>query len=267
MRVAIITGAGQGVGSVIAESFAHKGYKVALVDINKEAGKEQEIKLQEKGLAAKFFFCDLSEETSVRALCDALSHDFAHIDVIIHNAKSQIREKDMLLNLTNEWDTTFKVMLKHPLLMNHLLRGLLRKSSNASIINIGSTNAYFISQQPLAYHVVKGALQQATRYLACEYGSDKIRVNLLHPGIIQVPGRVRRQLELFEKTVEQVIPLRRIAKAEEVASACFFLASDEAQFVTGSTIDLDGGEHLKDHFSLVMSLLKNNEDAGERSIV
>lgn len=254
-KVALITGAGQGIGAEIADCFAADGYAVALIDCNQELGLAQAQKLGQK---AKFFPCDLADPDQVHALAKNLRTHFHLIDTIIHNARSPAREKDLLQNLEKEWDAASKVMLKHPILLNHLLIDSLKKSENPSILFIGSTNAHFVSQQPLSYHVMKGALAQCVRYLACEYGPYKIRVNLLNPGIVDVPGRSRRDPSHFQKIVERAIPLKRAAAAKEVGHCCLFFASDEAKYLTGTTLDLDGGEHLKDHFHLLMSHSENS---------
>lgn len=263
MKVALITGAAQGIGSVIAQTFCKKGYFVAFIDINKQMGEEKENEFKKLGYSAKFYECDLSNEEAIKQLAQRLQKDFDSIDVIVNNAKHPSKERDILNNLLTEWDSAFRIMLKHPLLLAQLLIPLLQKSDNASIINIGSTNAHFISQQPLSYHVVKGALSQATRYLACEYGKINIRVNLLHPGIVDVPGRSRRKADLFQKAVEQVIPLGRTALAEEVGNCCLFLASDQAKYINGVALDLDGGEHLKDHFHLAYTGLEQSSLTSE----
>lgn len=252
--MAVITGASQGIGAAIARGFMDKGYFVALVDCNHDLGLEQQKKLGER---VRFYPCDLADFSQVTALADALMADFRAIDVIIHNAKSPAKEKEVVQNLEKEWDLACNVMLKHPLLLNHLLLQALQKSMNPSILYIGSTNGRFVSQQPLSYHIVKGALVQAVRYLACEYGPHKIRVNLLNPGIVDVPGRVRKNPPLFQKIIESVIPLQRPALSKEVGDCCLFFASEEAKYLTGATLDLDGGEHLKDHFHLMMSHLAN----------
>jgi dehydrogenase/reductase SDR family protein 4 len=249
---ALITGASQGIGAEIASSFISKGYFVILVDYNEILGYEQAEKL---GEAAKFYSCDLSDSEQVHNLAASLKKDFETIDAIVHNAKAPAQEKDILFNLEKEWDHTMKVMVKHPILLGHLLLELLKKSENASITYIGSTNSQFISHQPLSYHITKGALYQTVRYLACEYGPHKIRVNLLNPGIVDVPGRTRKNPEIFQKIIQHTIPLQRTALAKEVGMCCLFLASEEAKYLTGSSLDLDGGEHLKDHFHLMMSHL------------
>jgi 3-oxoacyl-[acyl-carrier protein] reductase len=259
-QVVLITGAAQGIGAEIARSFLSQERRcfVAFVDCNQNVGLEQERKL---GKMAKFYPCDLSDRSQVEALANQLRADFGTIDVIIHNAKSPAKEQDLLLNLEREWDQTFKVMLKHPILLNHLLLESLKTSKNPSILYIGSTNSQFVSQQPLSYHVVKGSLLQTVRYLACEYSRHRVRVNLLNPGIVDIPGRERKNPQLFQQVVESVIPLQRTALAREVGAFCLFIASDAAQYLTGASLDLDGGEHLKDHFHLMMSRCVNVADA------
>jgi 3-oxoacyl-[acyl-carrier protein] reductase len=95
--------------------------------------------------------------------------------------------------------------------------------------------------------------------LAVNWGALKIRVNLLNPGIVDVPGRLRGNSDIFTSAVRAVIPLGRTALAEEVASVCIFLSSFDARYITGTSINLDGGEHLKDHFSLAYKILENKQ--------
>jgi len=259
-KVVFLTGAAQGIGSFIANCFAQEGYFVAFADVNREKGVAKEKELHEKGFTSKYYYSDLSDEKSVRELAEMVRADVPQIDVIVNNAKIPSREKEVLPNIENEWDDSFKAMLKHPILFSQLVYDLLQNSKNASIIFIGSTNAFYISQQPMSYHVVKGALLQTTRYLACEYGKDNIRVNLLHPGVVDIPDRVKKKKSpQYFDTIERVIPLKRIAMAEEVGHSCVFLASDQAKYITGISMNLDGGEHLKDHFHLAYSNAMNGE--------
>ena len=257
-KIALITGAAQGIGAEIAKSFINKGYFVAFVDCNEQHGIEQE---QILGGSAKFYLADLADQAQVEELSVRLHADYESIDAVIHNAKSPAKEKELYKNLETEWDPSFRVMLKHPILLNHLLLDLLKKSLNPSILYIGSTNAHFISQQPLSYHVVKGALSQAVRYLACEYAPHNIRVNLLHPGIVSVPGRTRRNPELFQQAIESVIPLKRAVLASEIGNCSVFFASEDARYITGASLDMDGGEHLKDHFHLLISQIAQQNES------
>lgn len=257
-KVALITGASQGIGAEIAASFIQKGYFVILVDCLEHLGLEQEARWQGK---AKFYPCDLSDQTKVDNLCEILQAEFPIIDTIIHNAKSPAKEREILRNLESEWDTSFRVMLKHPIRINQLLLPILKKSVNPSILFIGSTNAHFVSQQPLSYHVVKGALSQTIRYLACEYAPFKIRVNVIHPGLVDIPGRKKKDPVQFQKIVDHVVPLQRAITAAEIGYFCIFYSSPEASYLTGSSLDLDGGEHLKDHFHLMMSHLATETPA------
>lgn len=257
-KFALITGSAQGIGAEIARCFAARGYFVLMTDYNEELGREEERKLAGK---AKFFPCDLSIPIQVEHLAASIAKDFPVLDTIVHNAKAPAKEKDLLQNLDREWDLGFQVMLKHPILLTHLLLDCLKASQNPSILYIGSTNSRFISQQPLSYHVVKGALWQTVRYLASEYAEHQIRVNLLNPGIVDVPGRAKKNPELFQRLVESVVPLKRTALAKEVGDCALFFASNEAKYLTGTSLDLDGGEHLKDPFHLMMSNLKTQEMA------
>lgn len=249
-KVTVITGAAQGIGFAIAQSFVRTGNRVVIVDRDRKQGLESAKKL---GKDAHFIYCDLACEESVERLANQLLSQFLSIDTIIHNARNRDSAESLTEHILNEWDETFSIMLKHPILLTQCLLPALRKSENPSVIFIGSTNGTFISSQSLSYHLVKSALLQATRFLACEYGGEGIRINLLEVGIVSIPGRTKKEPERFDRALRELIPLRRAATVEEVSDCCLFLASEKASFVSGSKLSLDGGEHLKDHFELVYS--------------
>ena len=128
-----------------------------------------------------------------------------------------------------------------------------------SIVNIGSTNAFFVSHQPLAYHVAKAGLIQLTRYLACEFGSDGIRVNCICPGLVDIYDNNKPLTsDPANKAITELsVPLRRAAFAEEIAEAVLFLCS--SAYITGQVLTLDGGISLNDHFHLVRKAFQSQQ--------
>lgn len=250
----IVTGGASGIGRCICEEYANLGWTVLILDINIDAGITLKNWLS-KNTAVFFYYVDLSDQHSVKKVASEIADNHPTIDCIIYNARSNYSSSDVKSNLFYEFDRDFNIFIKSPLILSELLIENLSRSSNACITFVGSTNSSFISHQPLSYHVCKGALIQAVRYCAVNWGALNIRVNLLNPGIVDVPGRPRKNLDFFKRVVKSVIPLGRTALAQEVASLCLFLSSESARYITGTTINLDGGEHLKDHFSLVYKLL------------
>jgi NAD(P)-dependent dehydrogenase (short-subunit alcohol dehydrogenase family) len=254
----IVTGGASGIGKSICEAYAKLGWTVLIMDINSEAGQDLKNNLS-KITTAFFYACDFSRSDSIVKVVSLIKSEHETLDAIIHNARAPNMTYNISDNLNGELERDFNIFISSPLRLSELLISNLIYGEDPSVTFIGSTNSSFISHQPLSYHVCKGALLQAVRFLAVQWGSLNIRVNLLNPGIVDVPDRPRQNLDLFEKVVKAVIPLGRTALASEVASACIFLSSAEAKYITGTSINIDGGEHLKDHFSLAFNIYKNKE--------
>lgn len=257
-KTIIITGGASGIGKSICESYAKLGWTVLILDINFEAGQTLKDVLS-KITSAFFYSCDFSNSDSIREVATLISADHPIIDTIIHNVRAPYASSCIADNLNNEFTRDFNIFISSPLLLSELLINNLSRGIDPCITFIGSTNSSFISHQPLSYHICKGALLQAVRYLAVSWGSLNIRVNLVNPGIVDVPGKPRKNLNVFTQAVKAVIPLGRTASADEVASACVFLSSTQSRYITGTTINLDGGEHLKDHFSLAYKILEGKK--------
>ena len=257
-KIIIVTGGASGIGKSICEEYAKLGCTILILDINLEAGQALKHDLL-KITNALFYSCDFSNSESIRRAAASISADHPILDAIIHNARAPYATSNIKDNINNELDRDFNIFVKSPLLLSELLSENLSRGTDPCITYIGSTNSTFISHQPLSYHVCKGALLQVVRFLAVSLGPLNVRVNLVNPGIVDIPGRTRRNITLFSKAVKAVIPLGRTAFANEVASACIFLSSVQARYITGTTINLDGGEHLKDHFSLAYKILEDKK--------
>lgn len=257
-KTVIVTGGTSGIGESICKEYANLGWEVLILGRNSIAGEALKVELS-KISSAIFYYCDLSIPDSIQKTAKEISRNHPSINSIIHNAKGPYTTNSIADNLNNEIDRDFNIFIRSPLILCELLYSNLVKSQDAAITFIGSTNSSFISHQPLSYHVCKGALMQAVRFLAASWGPRNIRVNLVNPGIVDVPGRSRKNINIFSKAIKAVIPLGRTALASEVATACIFLSSSNALYITGTTINLDGGEHLKDHFSLAYKIFESNE--------
>lgn len=258
-KTIIVTGGAAGIGKSICQEYAKLGWTILILDINSEAG--QTLKNELSKITAIFFYsCDFSNSDSIGHVAALINANHPTIDAIIHNARAPYTSSSIADNLNNELNRDFNIFIFSPILLSELLIDNLSRGNDPCITFIGSTNSLFVSHQPLSYHICKGALLQAVRYLAVSWGPINIRVNLVNPGIVDVPGRTRNNLNLFTQAVKAVIPLGRTALSDEIASACIFLSSAQARYITGTTINLDGGEHLKDHFSLAYKILENQED-------
>ncbi len=258
-KTILITGGASGIGKSFCEAYAKLGWIILILDINFEGGQALKNELS-KITTAFFYSCDFSNSDSIRGVATLINADHPSLDAIIHNARAPYTSSSIADNLNNEFNRDFNIFISSPLLLSELLINNLSRGIDPCITFIGSTNSSFISHQPLSYHICKGALLQVIRYLAVSWGPLNIRVNLVTPGIVDVPGRSRNNLNIFTQAVKAVIPLGRTALSDEVASACIFLSSTQARYITGTTITLDGGEHLKDHFNLAYKILESKED-------
>ena len=248
----IITGGLRGIGEILSKYFSDNNFNLIILDNKNCSIKEFKIRnnLNNEN-KIKIYKCDLSNNKQIDSVVNKIKKNFQNIYLVIHNAIPRFKklspEFDCLFNL----EIAFKIMICGPTYLTYKIKNELESDGGSSVIFIGSTNSQFISDQSLYYHVCKGALQNTVKYLAVDLGTNNIRVNLVNPGIIMVPGRERKNRERFDLTLKQVIPLQRELLAYELAEFCYLISSDKCKYLSGSSINLDGGEHLKDHFSLL----------------
>ena len=239
-KVAVITGGARGVGAGVARRFVAEGARVALLDVLDDAGAALAAEL---GAAAHYQHCDLADEAQVREAIDAAARHFGGLDVLYNNA-AVIGYGRRIADLpTAEWDRTMAVNLRGPFLCcKHALPHLIARGGGA-IINVSSHGAFQASPTGVAdYAVAKGGLVTLTYYLASEYGHDQVRANCIAPG--PVPTDLNAPFLGTEEGRAQTamwIPLGRVGAIDDVASAAVFLASDEARWITGAVLRVDGG--------------------------
>ena len=249
-KVALITGAAQGIGLTIAKEFAEEGASVVMADMQEAAGETAAQGIRDVGARARFVKADLRQESDIKAMVEFAADTFGRLDIVINNARPKLRRLSFAESL-EEWDMAMDVLLKAPALtVGHAVPQML-KSGGGSVINIASINAFLIaSHQSAAYHVAKAGLLQLTRYLAVEFGPQTIRVNAICPGLVDVHDKSRPlTADPVNKAVaELVVPLKRVSRAEEIAEAALFLSSDASAYITGQVLTVDGGETTGDHF-------------------
>lgn len=239
-KVAIITGAAQGIGKAIASRFAAEGAKVAMLDTAHSAlGKA----VNEIGQAALPLEADISNERSVgNAVSHAVSQ-LGEIDILVNNAAARsIRAKITELSLET-WEQALRVNLTGAFLMCRCVLPSMQRSGSGMIINIASQLGSVAVPDSAAYCTTKGGLLQLTRALALDHAADGIRVNSLSPGAVMTA----RILDLYgsnenaEATLGSKHPIGRIGCPEEIAGAALFLASPDSTFMTGADLVVDGG--------------------------
>jgi len=243
-RVAIVTGAAQGIGRACAERLAKEGAKVVVADINDELGPQVAEAIRAAGGEAIFHACDVAERLDVHNLVAAALENYERVDILVNNA-AVLDDKPFLELEEAEFDRVIRTNLKGAFLCAQAVaRQLVKKDggSPGAIVNMSSVNAWFGLPDHVAYTVSKGGISQLTKAMAIALAPYGIRVNAVGPGSIMTPmlDEVIKD-KAFRTKVLSRTPLGRLGKPEEIAAIVAWLASDEASYVTGTTVYADGG--------------------------
>jgi NAD(P)-dependent dehydrogenase (short-subunit alcohol dehydrogenase family) len=243
-KVALITGAGSGIGRESALLFAREGARVVVADVNDDAGQGVVGELRAAGGEAVYVHADVSKSADAEGMIRAAEESFGRLDVLFNNAGiSHARDDDAVATEEEVWDLTMSINLKGVFLgCKHGIPAL-RRAGGGSIINTASFVAVLGAATPqLAYTASKGGVLAMTRELAVIHAREKIRVNALCPGPLRTE-LLMKYLDTEEKRQRRLvhIPMGRFGEAGEIAKAALFLASDESSFTTGATFLVDGG--------------------------
>ena len=243
-KVALITGAGSGIGKESAVLFASEGAKVVVVDLNEDAGAAVVSSIKAGGGEAVFQKADVSKTDDARDMVQAAEDTFGALHVIFNNAGiSHARDDDAVTTEEEVWDLTFAINVKGVFFgCKYAIPAILR-AGGGSIINTASFVALLGAATPqLAYTSSKGAVLSMTRELAAIHARQGIRVNALCPGPLRTE-LLMKYLDTEEKRQRRLvhIPMGRFGEALEIAKAALWLASDDSSFTTGATFLVDGG--------------------------
>ena len=243
-RVAIITGAGMGMGREAAMLFAAEGAKVAVFDISNKAGTETVGLIEKAGGEALFIEGDVSNEENVASAVNECVKEFGALHILYANAGVlwKDRDKSVLETTEENWDIVQAINLKGPFFLTKHGIPALQKSGGGSIILVGSISAlagFTLAQD--SYTCAKGALISLCKSLAVQFGPDNIRCNIIHPGMVDTPLQDPYLSEETKKEIGESLPLGRIGVPRDIANAALFLASDESVFMTGAELVVDGG--------------------------
>lgn len=249
-KVALITGAGMGQGREAALLFASEGADLVLGDVNLDAVKETvelvKSKTKRNAIAVK---CDVGKEADCKKLVREGVKAFGRLNVIYNNAGVLWKNIDKsVVEITEEnWDKVMAVNLKGPLFICKHGIPELKKAGGGAIVNVGSISGLMGSSIPQeAYSAAKCALIILTKSIAIQFAKDKIRCNIIHPGMTNTPMQqsYMKNPDWLQACMDE-IPLGRFAEPIEIVRAALFLASDEASYVTGSELVVDGGLYAK----------------------
>ncbi|MEE2600476.1 MAG: SDR family oxidoreductase [SAR324 cluster bacterium] len=240
-KIAIITGAGSGFGKGIAIRFAEEEAKVVIVDINIDSAEKVAMEIGKNALAIK---CDVSQDGDVASLFEQTLEEFGSADILVNNAGTTHRNKPMTEVTEKEFDQIFAVNVKSVFLTAKHGVPLMKKQGQGVILNVASTAGQRPRPGLTWYNTSKGAMITATKAMAIELATFKIRVNAINP----VAGETG-MLHLFmgedtpEKRAQFVssIPWGRLSQPEDMSNAALFLCSEEADMITGTCMDVDGG--------------------------
>ncbi len=244
-KVAVVTGGAQGIGQAVVEKFVAEGAQVALLDIDAPLGRATAEALGGAAGGVRFIRCDITREADVAAAIAETVAAFGQLDILVNNAGVNTYF-DATTMTEDEWEQVFAVDLKGAwLCCKHALPHM-REQGSGSIVNIASLHAFMTNYNMFPYAAAKSGMVGMTRSLALDFGKHQIRVNAICPGWVRTQ-LVDEWLELQPegKAAEQRVldqqPLGRMATPMEIANFVAFVASDEASYLTGAALLIDGG--------------------------
>jgi len=245
-RVAVITGAARGIGFGCATRFAEEGARVAVVDLDEAAATEAAAKLpgeKHVGVAA-----DVADAASVATAFDRIVAELGGVHILMNNAG--ITRDNLLFKMTeDDWDMVIGVHLKGAFLMSKAAQAHFVEQRYGKIVNVSSTSALGNRGQA-NYSAAKMGIQGLTRTLAIELGPYGVNVNAIAPGFIATEmtdataARLKMDVDEFRRLTAEANPVKRVGHPEDIAAAAAFLASDEASYITGQILYVDGGGKL-----------------------
>jgi NAD(P)-dependent dehydrogenase (short-subunit alcohol dehydrogenase family) len=250
-KVAIITGAGQGIGAATARCFAAEGARVVVAEINSDTGEAMAAELTKTGAKAIFVPTDVCDPDSVARMAETTRSALGTPDVLVNNAGINIF-RDPLATTDAEWRRCMEVDLDGVWTCSRAVLPAMLGAGHGAIVNIASCHSFKIIPGCFPYPVAKHAVLGLTRALAIEYASRGLRVNAIAPGYIETPIAINYwntfpDPEAEKRRAYELHPPKRVGRPEEVAWTAVFLASDEAPFINAEMIVIDGGRSVLYH--------------------
>jgi NAD(P)-dependent dehydrogenase (short-subunit alcohol dehydrogenase family) len=253
-RVAIVTGAANGIGAGIARKFADEGCSVVVADIDESEGMKVVDEVKKKGRESIFILCDVADYAQVQEMVKQTISKFGKVDILVNNAGGDLGMAVKFIDAVTieQWDRVVDVNLKGPFLCCKEVVPHMRKRKYGKIINFSSTGAIHPGASLTPYHAAKGGVIGLTTNLAAEVAMHNITVNVILPGPIKTswvpfPDKgpefktKEERAAYWYKQAEKEVPMGRMGTPEDIAGAALFLASDLSSFVTGDSIIVGGG--------------------------
>jgi NAD(P)-dependent dehydrogenase (short-subunit alcohol dehydrogenase family) len=246
-KVAIVTGAAQGIGRAIAKLLADEGAAVAVTDVQDPAGEAVAEEIRKAGGKARYWRLDVSQEADVARVFAEVAKEFGRLDILANNAGISGSNGTAEEVTEAEWDAVMAINVKGTLFCTKHAVPLMRLAGGGSIINLSSVYGIVGSHNVAAYHASKGAIRVMSKTDALAFAEDRIRVNSVHPGFIWTPmlesGAQTAGVapEAVHAAMSKLHPLGTLGEPEDVAWGVLYLASEESKFVTGSELVIDGG--------------------------
>jgi meso-butanediol dehydrogenase/(S,S)-butanediol dehydrogenase/diacetyl reductase len=240
-RIALVTGGGSGIGQAIAILFAQEGAAIVVADRFEERAQQTVQNIEAAGGKALAITVDVADKTAVETMAAKALEHYGRVDILVNNAA--IAEGDDILTFYEAiWDRNLNIVLKGVYLCSRALLPAMIAQKRGALVNIASVNG-LTGLGEEAYSAAKAGVINLTQNMALKYGRYNVRANVICPGTIHTPiwePILQKDPQVFEK-LAQWYPLGRVGKPEDIAKAALYLASDDASWVTGTTLTVDGG--------------------------
>jgi 3-oxoacyl-[acyl-carrier protein] reductase len=238
-KVAVVTGSARGIGFAIASKFAENGAITIITDMNKELVESAVAKLKEKGYKTDGFVMNVTNPEEVENVFKNITDTYKTLDILVNNAG--ITKDNLIMRMKDEdWDAVINVNLKGTFICTKKVSRIMLNQKSGSIINIASVIGVMGNAAQANYAASKGGIIAFTKSTAKEFATRGIRANAVAPGFIETEMTAVLDPKIVENYAA-AIPLKKMGKPEDVANLCLFLASSEASYITGQTINVDGG--------------------------
>ncbi|MFJ7750862.1 SDR family NAD(P)-dependent oxidoreductase [Arthrobacter sp. NPDC097144] len=238
-KIAVVTGAGSGIGRAIAEQLAAEGATVVVSDINAESAKETAAALGNNSVGLRV---DVTSRESVDEMVEAVTGEFGRIDILVNNAGWD-KVEPFLGSKISDWDRVIAINLYGTLHCSQAVLKVMADQGSGSVINIGSDAGRVGSSGEAVYSAAKGGVVALSKTLAREMARSNVNVNCVCPGPADTPlfAGISDENPKLRQALERAIPMRRLAQPSDLAAAVVFFASDEASYITGQTLSVSGG--------------------------